>query len=151
MKLSINWIIGHSAVIAELSAKWINVKITELAGDFSLILLTERVLDDMNELANEGEELISTEFERLSKSIEAVLKENSYVKPLGYIELRNHNGLNLFSGIAYSQGEIIAGPSTSKSYEVVNRVLYKLGLERRQDVDAFNHLGLDGVINGMSK
>lgn len=153
----IQCIIGHKNRIHELSEKWIGMKVLELNPDFSLIPLTDSLIEDINELVNLGDAPINDNFELLTKSVEAILKENSYKEPIGYIETEYHGGQGAQVGIAYSKGEILEGPlSTYTSWDIkkmtfcdkpegkgaINTILYKLGLEERKDIDGFDNLGL---------
>lgn len=153
----IQCIIGHKNGVQELSEKWEGITVLELNHDFSLIPLTDSLVADINELANLGDTPINENFELLSKSIEAVLKENSYKEPIGYIETEYHGSEGGQVGIAYSKGEILEGPkSTYTSWDnkkmlfldkpegmrAINTILYKLGLEERNDIDGFDNLGL---------
>lgn len=153
----IQCIIGPKSSISALSAKWIHAKKIDLNADFSLIPLTQQLLEDINELVGEGENLAYKEFELLSKSVEAILKENSYNKPIGYIETDYRAGQGTQVGIAYFSGKIIEGPIVTKTIwdenelkfvaqpkgkGAINTILYKLGLEERKDIDGFDNLAL---------
>ncbi len=157
MEHFIQCIIGHKNGVQELSEKWVGMKVLELSYDFGLIPLTDSLVVDINELANFGDAPINDDFELLSKSVEAVLKENSYKAPIGYIETKYHGGEGMQVAIAYSKGKILEGPiSTSTSWDnqkmmflyqpegkgAINTILYKLGLEERNDIDGFDNLGL---------
>ena len=133
------------------------MKVLELSDDFALIPLTDSLVEDINELVNVEDASVNEDFEMLSKSVEAVLRENSHKEPIGYIETEYHGGEGAQVGVAYSKGKILEGPiSTFTSWDnhkmmfldkpegkgAINTILYKLGLEERNDIDGFDNLGL---------
>lgn len=139
-----------------MSVIW-RLKRLDLNENFSLIPLTYDFIADINELANKGEDPAHAGFALLSKSVEVVLKENSFTEPIGYFEIAYRNGQGIQIGIGYSRGEIIEGPIMTKTTwdakEVkfvdipsgkgaINIVLYKLGLPERKDMSGFENLGL---------
>ncbi len=153
----IQCIIGKEKVIKELSDNWVYAHKVRLNSGFSLIPLTEELIDDMNELANVGSDPAFEEFQKLSKSIELVLKQNSYKEKIAYIETEYFGGTGVQAAVSYSKGNVFDGPKltrTSWDYKkceyidepieerAINSILSGLGLEKRNDIDSFDNLGL---------
>ncbi|MTI29281.1 hypothetical protein [Xanthovirga aplysinae] len=157
MEQYIQCFIGKENVISELSDSWIHAHKVNLAEGFCLIPLTEKLIDDMDELADSGSEMAHEEFNMLSKSIELVLKENSYIDKIGYIEIKYFGGIGVQSAILYSKGNIVSGPTSTKTYwdeknykyideppaeRAINSILLEFGMNKRNDIDLFDLLGL---------
>ncbi len=153
----IQCIIGKDNVINELTNNWIHANKLSLKEEFSLIPMTEELIDDINELANCGSDLAHDEFEMLSKSVELVLKEISHLGKIAYIETEYFGGSGVQSAISYKNGKIQDGPKSTKTewdnnkhefrhtpcgVQAINSILLGLGLPEREDKDSFDYLGL---------
>ncbi len=147
-------IIGPEQVINELSNRWIHAHKLKLKAGFSVIPLNTDLICDMEELADKGEHMTHEEFNRLSASVEDVLKEISYSGPIGYFETNYHHGEGTQAAIGYLKGKIIEGPcltentwgtqnSEHDSRDAINAILYQIGLKERSDIEGFELLGLN--------
>lgn len=154
---NIQCIIGPKSGVNELAKCWVYAELLDLTNAFGLIPLTFDLIADMDELADEGEDRAYKEFIFLTKSVEAVLKENSYTEPIGYIETDYRVGQGTQTGIAYLKGNVIEGPIMTKTFwdekemkfidspagtRAIDKVLYALGLAERKDMNGFDNLGL---------
>jgi len=153
----IQCIVGSDAALEKIAADWLHAKRVSINLGYSLIPLTNELLDDMNELANIGMEQSSDAFQNLSKSVEHVLKESAYSEPIGYLETEYCGGIGTQSAICYFKGKVLKGPLVTttrwdhkmatylrdpKGEGAINCILYELGLEKRGDMDAFDSLKL---------
>lgn len=151
----IQCIVGSDTALEKIADNWIHAKRVRINLGYSLIPLTNELLDDMNELANMGKEKSSAAFQNLSKSVEHVLKESSYSERIGYMETEYFGGNGSQSAVSYFKGEVLSGPyvtlteengqnhyATPEGASAINSILRDLGVENRSDRDAFDLLGL---------
>jgi hypothetical protein len=153
----IRCIIGHDSAIQQLANNWTECKRVVLNNKVSAIPMTDNLFDDINELVNIGTDLPHNEFELLSKSIEYILKEESYNGMIGYIETEYFGGNGVQSAILYYKGKILTEPiitrtnwdnnrlmyvDTPDKERAINHILYTMGIKKRSDMDAFDYVGL---------
>lgn len=157
MAHQIQCIIGKKEIVEEMATSWVELRVVPLNGGFCLIPLTDFIIDDINELVDEGDDPAYSEFHLLSKSIEVALKEASRSGKVGYIETDYFGGSGIQSAIAYEGGEVLKGPQLTRTAwddkrmeyvdipegeRAINDMLHSLGLAKRDDIDAFEVLGL---------
>lgn len=141
----------------ELADSWYHAVKIDLKEGFSLIPVVDQLLYNIEELANAGDELIYPEFKLLNQSLDVFVKENSYRHPMAYFETEYFGGSGTQAAIAYQKGKVLKGPlhtttawdeeaaayvHTPSGERAINRILYEIGLEKRNDMDGFDALGL---------
>jgi hypothetical protein len=147
-------VIGPKPAAVALVSRWLQASLIDLPQGFSLVPLAEALHDEILESASAGPDPFP-EFERLSGGVAEALRRGSAAGPLGYVETDYFGGLGSQRAVAWSGGNLLAGPFKTVStwngsdYEsshegelAINRILAAPGVRPRPGSDAFDTLGL---------
>lgn len=150
-------IIGNDEVIADFAQDWVQAKKVELTQGFSLIKLTNELLDDINELVNNKSEDPYKEFCYLSSSLHELLINKSINAALAYIETDYFGGLGTQVALLYENGIVKTGPlktrdewnsekqeyfQTPNGERAINSILKKMGVVCQGQFDEFDSIKL---------
>src|SRR5262249_8022642 len=101
-------VIGRKAPIGQFASRWISAHLVRLPHDFALILLTESLHDEIMAAEQSTAPDPIPQFERLSASVEAALREASVSGPLAYIETDYFGGCGTQSAVAWDRGGVLS-------------------------------------------
>ena len=150
-------IIGNDEFIADFVKYWIQARQIELAQGFSLIKLTDELLDDINELVNNKSEDPYKEFCYLSSSLHKILVNKSVNAALAYIETDYFGGVGTQVAILYENGIVKEEPlitedkwnsekqeyfQTPDGARAINSILKKIGVVCQGQSDEFDSIKL---------
>ena len=150
-------IIGNDEIIVNLAKDWINAEKTGLAQGFSLIKLTDNLLDDINKLVNNKSEDPYQEFYYLSSSLHEILISKSVDTALAYVETDYFGGCGTQVALLYENGIVKTEPlktedgwnSESQEYfqtpngtRAINSILKEMGVICLDKLDEFDSIRL---------
>ncbi|MBQ4835746.1 hypothetical protein [Pseudoalteromonas luteoviolacea] len=156
----IHAIVGKSDVISKIASNWVVAELVVLKQGYSVIQVSDQLLDDINELVNSEKEAPYPEFYKLSSSLHELLKSESINKTLAYIESDYFGGIGAQSAVLYINSETVLGPlktevkwcSNTNQYNqepkgqlAINSVLSLLGVSTSNGMGEFDVLQLDSL------
>lgn len=137
---SIRAIIGDNNTIKRLADNWVHANIEKLPQNFAMIFLTDKLFDDVTELFDEKNTLDCSVLTYFTTSIFQLLCESSFHSQLLYIETDYFGGYGKQAAVLVQNGEIAVGPI--KGTGIINELLCKIGVQKEQEKDEFDSLGL---------
>lgn len=119
----------------------IHADLIELPQGFGMILMTDRLLCDVEELAEVSDKAVFPELERFTEAVGELMERYSFHTKLAYIETDYFGGAGTQGGVLYENGRVGAAPRVDGS-GVINALLSELGVWRGSGKDEFDSLGL---------
>lgn len=113
----------------------------ELPQGFGMILMTDRLLRDVEELAEVSDEIVFPELDRFTEAVRELMERYSPHTKLAYIETDYFGGTGTQGGLLYENGRVAVAPRAAES-GVINALLAELGVWREPGKDEFDSLGL---------
>ncbi|ESP91467.1 MULTISPECIES: hypothetical protein [Pseudoalteromonas] len=156
----IHAIVGKSDAITKITSNWVVAKKVDLRQGYSLIQVSDELLDDINELVNSEKDAPYPEFLKLSSSLHELLQSESITKTFAYIESDYFGSVGAQSAVLYANGETVLGPlkteikwcsNLNQYYQnpqgqlAINSVLSQLGVSTRNSMDEFESLQLGSL------
>src|SRR5262245_40171270 len=103
-------VIGRPAPIAQFASRWFSAHLVRLPQGFALVPLTESLHDEIVAAEKSEAPDLFPQFERLSASVEAALREASASGPLAYLETDYFGGCGTQSAVAWDRGSVLSVP-----------------------------------------
>ena len=151
-------IIAKSGVLTPVANAWIHAETIELTQGFSLIKVTDLLLDDINELINVKQNDPYDEFDDLTGSLHQLLLDESEKQRslLAYIETDYFGGVGTQTAILYENGVSHKPLKTESKWDqenychshepigiwAINTVLQKMGVICAGEKDEFDSIRL---------
>jgi hypothetical protein len=148
-------VIGRKPPVVHFAGRWFSACLVGLPQGFALVPLTESLFDEIATTAQSESSDPFPEFERLSATVEAALRDASAAGPVAYIETNYFGGCGTQSAIAWDRRKVSSGPfKTEDSWNgsefvtnppgerAINRVLAALGVVPAVGKDAFDTVNL---------
>lgn len=137
----ISAIIGRREDVRKIAEQMIHADLIELPQGFGMILMTDRLLCDVEELAEVSDKAVFPELERFTEAVGELMERYSFHTKLAYIETDYFGGAGTQGGVLYENGRVGAAPRVDGS-GVINALLSELGVWRGSGKDEFDSLGL---------
>ena len=137
---NINAFIGKNNIIEKLSDDWIKARTIPLKQGFSMVYLTDELLDDMTELSDLENEWDCPEMMFFTKTVFQIMQRYSKNTILAYIETDYFGGTGTQAGVLFENGKIVIEPT--KEEKIINKILHRLGVYKEKDKDEFDSLSL---------
>lgn len=140
-------IIGKRADVQKIAGDW-PLGVIELPQDFGMVMLTNRFLDDVEELYECGGEDIFPELDGFFAAVRELMEQYSIRTKLAYIETDYFGGVGTQGGVLYENGKPVGEPTVGRVCEpkmgtgVINGLLKALGVWREHGKDEFESLEL---------
>lgn len=148
--------VGSSRAAQDFVGRWVRARGISLPQDFTLIPITDELLDDIEELYNLEEPDPFPHFSKLSAGLAAALAQSSNAGVLAYVETGYLDGFGSQHAIVWLNGAVACGPRTSEkgwtdqavmqpspADEAINQALRHIGVWTRRGQDEFETLGLN--------
>ena len=157
MTHSIKAIISKDSILTSFSKKGMPTQCIELPQNFSLLKLTDELLDEIDVLVDSETSALYEEFYYLSSSLDKILIEESRNKKLAYIETDYFGGVGSQAAILYENGLVALEPlktkdewnSVTEAYiqipngvRAINFVLNRMGVVCQGKLDEFDSIQL---------
>ena len=132
-------IIGAHETVRKITDDWL-VNEIELLQGFGMVFLTDRLLEDVEELMELSDELVCPELDYFSEAAADMLERYSFHTKLIYVETDYFGGVGTQAGVLYENGRIAIAPR--KAAGTINILLRALGAWCKPGKDEFDSLGL---------
>jgi hypothetical protein len=113
--------------------------VVSLEQGLALLLNTDEFYDELSE--SEGDNLPHEEFHKLSSELTQFGVECSAHTAIAYIETDYWGGEGEQAALLWEHGQVVYGPSKGRMGPI-NDVLRRMGVERRNNLDEFEAVGL---------
>ena len=133
-------IIGAHEAIQKITDDWLCVSEVKLPQGFGMVFLTDRFLEEVEELMELSDELICPELEYFSEAAADLLERYSFRTKLAYVETDYFGGVGTQAGVLYENGSIKIEPR--KAAGTINILLRALGAWCKPGKDEFDSLDL---------
>ncbi len=119
----------------------IHADLIELPQGFGMILMTDKLLRDVEELAEISDEIVFPGLDRFTEAVRELMERYSFHTKLAYIETDYFGGAGTQGGLLYENGSAAVAPQVSGA-GVINALLSELGVRCGSGKDEFDSLGL---------
>lgn len=137
---NISAIIGRRNTIQKLADTWIYAPVIELPQEFSMVFLTNTLIESIEEFYHISDDFCCPELDSYSTIAEQLLQEFSFHTRLAYIETDYFGGVGTQGGVLYENGKIIIKPRSGEG--TINLLLKELGVMCIRGLDEFDSLNL---------
>ncbi len=137
----ISAIIGRREDVCRIAEQMIHADLIELPQGFGMILMTDKLLRDVEELAEVSDEIVFPGLDRFTEAVRELMERYSFHTKLAYIETDYFGGVGTQGGLLYESGCCVVAPRSSET-GVINALLSELGVRREPGKDEFDSLGL---------
>ncbi len=137
----ISAIIGRHTDVCRIAGDMIHADLIELPQGFGMILMTDKLLRDVEELAEVSDEIVFPGLERFTEAVGELMERYSFHTKLAYVETDYFGGAGTQGGVLYGNGRAAADPVAAGT-GVINALLSELGVRREHGKDEFDSLGL---------
>ncbi len=137
----ISAIVGRHSDVCRIAENMIHADLIELPQGYGMVLMTDKLLRDVEELAEVSDEIVFPELDRFTEAVRELMERYSFHTKLAYIETDYFGGAGTQGGVLYENGCAAAAPSVAET-GVINALLSELGVWREPGKDEFDSLGL---------
>lgn len=131
--------IGRNDIVKALASSWLREPIL-LPQNFSMLFLTDELFDDMTELADLKNNLDCSALDFFTTAVARVMAQHSLHAALAYIETEYFGGTGSQAGVLFINGEAEIKPT--KSDNIINQILQRLGVYKEKGKDEFDSISL---------
>ncbi len=137
----ISGILGRREDVCRIAEQLIHADLIELPQGFGMILMTDKLLRDVEELAEVSDKIVFPGLDRFTEAVRELMERYSFHTKLAYIETDYFGGAGTQGGLLYENGCAAVDPSAAET-GVINALLSELGVRRESGKDEFDSLGL---------
>ncbi len=133
-------VIGTHETVQKISEDWVCANEIVLPQGFGMVLLTNRLFEDIEALTESSGEQCFSELDFFDESGSELLERYSFHAKLAYIETDYFGGVGTQAGILYENGKVAIAPRRAPG--TINILLRALGVWCEPGKDEFDSLGL---------
>ena len=132
--------IGKNNIIEKMASDWLVTDTVFLKQQFAMIYLTEKLFDNMEELADLENKLDYDMFIIFTSAIQKIMQYYSGNGMLAYLETDYFGGIGTQAGVLFEKGNMTVEPVEGEG--TINYILERMGVYRERGKDEFDSLGL---------
>jgi hypothetical protein len=141
MAYTLEAIIGKTNAIDTAKPEFPHFKVVPLSESFSLIPLTETLIDDLHGVHEaQNEATYSDTFWKLAPEVAWFARDLSKSGTVVYVEAEFFGGVGEQAAIIWENRQVIAGPW--RAVDAINQALRQLGVDKGTEYDEFEAIGL---------
>ena len=133
-------IIGKNNTVKNIAHFWHYAEAIGLQQGYSIVFLTDALIDDITELYDEEDNLDCSGLDFLTTSVFHFLQDYSVNSQLVYIETDYFGRYGTQAGVLFEDGSMTINPVCEEG--IINRLLELIGVLKYRGKDEFDSLGL---------